>query len=103
MLTRFTRLSTPNNGVISYSHRFPNIKSDTVCNSDWGYGLSSGIQGSMSNLDNDAFRDAFMVAHEIGHSLGSGERILWHRTRSFVVPCHELTFIDYSFCRRSHI
>lgn len=45
---------------------------DTVCDSDWGYGLSSGIQGSMSKLDADAFQDAFMVAHEIGHSLGSG-------------------------------
>ena len=26
----------------------------------------------MNNLDDDAFHDAFMIAHEIGHSLGSG-------------------------------
>lgn len=30
--------------------------------------------GSMKNLNDDAFQDAFMVAHEIGHSLGSGKR-----------------------------
>jgi hypothetical protein len=47
---------------------------DTVCDEDWGYGLSSGIMGSMKNLNDDAFQDAFMVAHEIGHSLGSGKR-----------------------------
>ncbi len=63
-----------------------------MCDSDWGYGLSSGIQGSMSNLDDDAFQDAFMVAHEIGHSLGSGQRTLWHITRSFLVHVHQLIF-----------
>lgn len=27
----------------------------------------------MKHLDDDAMHDAFMVAHEIGHSLGSGK------------------------------
>eukprot|EP00581_Thalassiosira_minuscula_P008174 CAMPEP_0183710894 /NCGR_PEP_ID=MMETSP0737-20130205/6515_1 /TAXON_ID=385413 /ORGANISM="Thalassiosira miniscula, Strain CCMP1093" /LENGTH=1000 /DNA_ID=CAMNT_0025939263 /DNA_START=179 /DNA_END=3181 /DNA_ORIENTATION=+ len=45
---------------------------DTVCDSKWGVGLSSGLRGSMRNLDDDALQDAFMVAHELGHSLGSG-------------------------------
>ena len=44
---------------------------DTVCSSQWGVGLSSGLQGSMDNLA-DAFYDVHMIAHEIGHSLGSG-------------------------------
>jgi len=44
---------------------------DTVCSSQWGVGLSSGLQGSMNNLV-DAFFDVHMIAHEIGHSLGSG-------------------------------
>jgi len=43
---------------------------DTVCSSQWGVGLSSGLQGSMDNLA-DAFYDVHMIAHEIGHSLGS--------------------------------
>ena len=44
-----------------------------MCDSKWGVGLSSGLRGTMNSLDNDALHDAFMVAHEIGHSLGSGK------------------------------
>jgi len=44
---------------------------DTVCDSKWGVGLSSGIRGTIGNLDDDTLQDAFMVAHELGHSLGS--------------------------------
>ena len=47
------------------------LKTDTVCDSQWGVGLSSGLRGTMNNLDDDAFHDAFMIAHEIGHSLVS--------------------------------
>jgi len=46
---------------------------DTVCDSTWGVGLSSGLRGRVDKLDDDAMNDAFMVAHELGHSLGSGE------------------------------
>ena len=47
-------------------------KTDTICDSTWGVGLSSGLKGTMTNLNDDAYRDAHMVSHEIGHSLGSG-------------------------------
>ena len=45
---------------------------DTVCDDVWGVGLSSGLRGVMDNLNEEAMHDAHMVAHEIGHSLGSG-------------------------------
>ncbi len=48
------------------------MSTDSVCDSQWGVGLSSGLRGKFDNLDVEAFHDAFMVAHEIGHSLGSG-------------------------------
>lgn len=48
------------------------VASDTVCDSTWGVGLSSGINGKINDLDDDALHDSFMVAHEIGHSFGSG-------------------------------
>ncbi|KAL7527967.1 hypothetical protein ACHAXR_004386, partial [Thalassiosira sp. AJA248-18] len=46
---------------------------DTVCDSSWGVGLSSGLRGIMDDLDEEAMHDAHMFAHEIGHSLGSGK------------------------------
>ena len=46
-----------------------------MCDSKWGVGLSSGLSGSMNSLDDDALQDMFMVAHEIGHSLGSGKNL----------------------------
>ena len=45
---------------------------NTICDSAWGIGLSSGLRGSITNLNEDTFQDIFMIAHEIGHSLGSG-------------------------------
>ena len=47
-------------------------RQDTICDSSWAVGLSSGLKGTMSNLNDDVYRDAHMVSHEIGHSLGSG-------------------------------
>ena len=52
---------------------------DSVCDSTWGVGLSSGLKGTMDGLDDDLFHDAHMVAHEIGHSLGAG----WYPTSVF--------------------
>ncbi|KAL9178901.1 hypothetical protein ACHAXT_011874 [Thalassiosira profunda] len=45
---------------------------DSVCDDLWGVGLSSGLRGVVRNLDDEAMNDAFVVAHELGHSLGSG-------------------------------
>ena len=53
---------------------------DSVCDSTWGVGLSSGLKGTMDGLDDDLFHDAHMVAHEIGHSLGAG----WYPTSVFI-------------------
>lgn len=46
---------------------------DTVCDSQWSVGLSSGLEGKIEDLDEDALYDVFMFSHEVGHSLGSGE------------------------------
>jgi len=44
---------------------------DTVCDSQWSVGLSSGLEGKIGDLDEDALYDVFMFSHEVGHSLGS--------------------------------
>ena len=45
---------------------------DTICDSSYGFGLSSGLVGTIGDLDEDAMYDVFMFSHEVGHSLGSG-------------------------------
>lgn len=46
---------------------------DAVCDDRYGVGLSSGLEGRIGSLDEDALYDLFIMVHEIGHSLGSGE------------------------------
>ena len=43
---------------------------DTVCNANWGFAISSGLRGNVTNMD---MYDVFIFAHELGHNLGSGE------------------------------
>lgn len=45
---------------------------DTICDSKWGFGITSDIQGSFQNFGLDTIFDMFYYAHELGHSLGSG-------------------------------
>ena len=45
---------------------------DSICDDNWGYGVTSDISGSLSNMDELVLFDFFIVTHEIGHSLGSG-------------------------------
>ncbi|KAL3788815.1 hypothetical protein HJC23_006268 [Cyclotella cryptica] len=44
---------------------------DAVCDDRYGVGLSSGLEGRIGSLDEDALYDLFIMVHEIGHSLGS--------------------------------
>ena len=46
---------------------------DAVCDKRYGVGLSSGLEGRISSLDDDAVYDLFIMMHELGHSLGSGK------------------------------
>lgn len=46
---------------------------DGVCDEQYGVGLSSGLEGRVATLDSDAVYDLFIMVHELGHSLGSGE------------------------------
>ena len=36
---------------------------DTVCDSSWGFGISSGLRGEINNMD---LYDVFVFAHELG-------------------------------------
>jgi len=45
---------------------------DSICDTQWGYGVTSDISGSLANIDELVLFDFFIVTHEIGHSLGSG-------------------------------
>jgi len=45
---------------------------DTICETKWSFGVTSDIQGTFTNLGEDALLDMFYYAHELGHSLGSG-------------------------------
>jgi hypothetical protein len=46
---------------------------DAVCDGRYGVGLSSGLEGRVESLDENAVYDLFIMMHELGHSLGSGE------------------------------
>ena len=50
---------------------------DAVCDKRYGVGLSSGLEGRINSLDEDAVYDLFIMMHEIGHSLGSGKRFIF--------------------------
>mmetsp|Transcript_280 Transcript_280/g.566 ORF Transcript_280/g.566 Transcript_280/m.566 type:complete len:885 (-) Transcript_280:46-2700(-) len=45
---------------------------DSICDEQWGWGVTSDISGKLSNIDEKVLFDFFIVTHEIGHSLGSG-------------------------------
>ena len=44
----------------------------TVCNPDYGFGLSSGLNGDFTSLDQRVVWDLKAFMHEIGHSFSSG-------------------------------
>ena len=43
----------------------------TVCRSDKGFGVSTGIRGNIENIDPIAFWDLWVFTHEVGHNFGS--------------------------------
>ena len=44
----------------------------TICNSGYGFGLTSGLDGKFTNLDQRVVWDLKAFMHEIGHSFSSG-------------------------------
>ena len=44
----------------------------TICNHDYGFGLSAGLSGSFQSMDNALVWDMYVFMHEIGHNFGSG-------------------------------
>ncbi|KAL7518100.1 hypothetical protein ACHAWX_002956 [Stephanocyclus meneghinianus] len=45
---------------------------DSVCDEDWGFGVTSDISGNLKSVDDNVLFDFFIFIHEVGHSLGSG-------------------------------
>ncbi|KAL3780992.1 hypothetical protein ACHAWO_007453 [Cyclotella atomus] len=45
---------------------------DSICDQDWGFGVTSDISGNLENVDENVLFDFFIFIHEVGHSLGSG-------------------------------
>mmetsp|Transcript_20581 Transcript_20581/g.42405 ORF Transcript_20581/g.42405 Transcript_20581/m.42405 type:complete len:961 (+) Transcript_20581:126-3008(+) len=45
---------------------------DTICDSKWGFGVTSDLSGTLRSIDDDVLYDFFIFSHELGHSLGSG-------------------------------
>ncbi|KAL3788808.1 hypothetical protein HJC23_006261 [Cyclotella cryptica] len=45
---------------------------DSVCDKDWGFGVTSDISGTLKTMDENVLFDFFIFIHEVGHSLGSG-------------------------------
>eukprot|EP00804_Cyclotella_cryptica_P021238 CCRYP_001519-RA/>CCRYP_001519-RA protein AED:0.11 eAED:0.05 QI:0/0/0/0.85/0.83/0.85/7/0/577 len=43
-----------------------------LCNPSNGYGVTSRMQGTLSDVANTMFWDIYALAHELGHSFGSG-------------------------------
>lgn len=44
----------------------------SVCDKDWGFGVTSDMSGNLENVDENVLFDFFIFIHEVGHSLGSG-------------------------------
>ena len=45
---------------------------DSICDKQWGYGVTSDLSGNLDNIGPLVFFDFFILTHELGHSLGSG-------------------------------
>ena len=44
----------------------------TICNQDYGFGLSAGLSGSYQSMGNALVWDMYVFMHEIGHNFGTG-------------------------------
>ena len=46
---------------------------DTICDSKWGFGVTSDLSGTLREIDENVLFDFFIFIHEVGHSLGAGK------------------------------
>lgn len=62
---------------------------DSITDTRWGFGISSGLEGKIRSLDGQALDDIFMVVHELGVLVNSFLRQLRHHC-----PCASLTCVE---------
>ncbi len=66
---------------------------DTICDSKWGFGVTSDLSGTLRNIDDNVLYDFFILSHEL-------VRMYYLFEQTYVVFSYQL---DHAFVEQSEI